>query len=433
MNQCFDPLQKAYIQHIRKANREANLKAQRTAVNANRQPPVIPSPLEDGVFPQTNASTASASRSLVQETEVCHDFCQSVGLSQHASAIDPTLLAYSPPFQVRGAAQAALNLDRKIAETLSLAQAYAPVDMCSDTQERILLKAGDSSAKSSLESQSSENDQLSSGMQPLVSRPNSPSSSIPGIDMRSSPRSSANPHMVPSPNLVQAELGGRAKTSKKRSLEKDDETEDEYEPVAKKTKRRAITKAKPKTAASKPLATKHVFHEAASEDQSTNSISGVPYHDSDFPSGRDTSGFIPFGTSGRASVAQGNTWPIDAALRGKIVYAEYDSDKLRPEEDRLSYQQILNKYPAWRIPNPSTLRGANRKLLKPDPAERKRKPEWSVEDVAALRKAVVKPSVKDRDGNIAWNKVRDSIEEETGNVFWGGACNRKWQELKAKK
>lgn len=162
-----------------------------------------------------------------------------------------------------------------------------------------------------------------------------------------------------------------------------------------------------------------------------------PYHTETFPPGRHLPGFVPLGTKRRASADQGNYWPIESELRGEIVHAELDNHKRRPELQRLTYREILEKYNEW---NPvegvkggvvaSTLRGYNRRYTIPDKKNRVRRPQWREQHLRALREAV--PRATSRRGNISWKTVRESVEAATGRPFGLATLSAKWRELKGK-
>lgn len=162
-----------------------------------------------------------------------------------------------------------------------------------------------------------------------------------------------------------------------------------------------------------------------------------PYHTSTFPPGRDLPGFVPFGRKSQASAHQGNHWPIEPELRGEIVHAEVDNFRRRPEHQRLTYREILNKYSEW---NPvegvkkgvvsSTLRGYNRRYTIPDKKNRVRVPQWHGQHLRALRKAV--PRATGHGGKVSWKAVRDSVKAATGRPFGLATLSAKWSELQGK-
>lgn len=161
------------------------------------------------------------------------------------------------------------------------------------------------------------------------------------------------------------------------------------------------------------------------------------YNTPTFPPGRDLPGFVPFGRKRQASSSQGNHWPIEPELRGQIVHAELDNFKHRPEHQRLTYGEILEKYDQW---NPiegvkggvvaSTLRGYNRRYTIPDKEHRVRRPQWNEQHLRALRKAV--PRTMSRRGTVSWKTVRESVEAATGRPFGLATLSAKWRELKGK-
>lgn len=84
----------------------------------------------------------------------------------------------------------------------------------------------------------------------------------------------------------------------------------------------------------------------------------------------------------------------------------------------------------------STLRGRYRTLTKEKEA-RVRKPEWQVEDIRLLKKAVRKLSRGQQQGykdsglvKVPWKQVADYISDNGGSYHFGNAtCRKKWDEL----
>lgn len=97
--------------------------------------------------------------------------------------------------------------------------------------------------------------------------------------------------------------------------------------------------------------------------------------DENFPPGQDQPGFVPIGTPGVASKAQGNTKDLDKDLKSRILMAER-AHKLHP-----TWPQIHHKYSTWGVTQ-SRLRGMHRNatLARKD---RQRVIKWTLEDVSS--------------------------------------------------
>lgn len=93
---------------------------------------------------------------------------------------------------------------------------------------------------------------------------------------------------------------------------------------------------------------------------------------SSFPPGQNRPGFVPIGRTGMASVAQGNSHPLDLTLKKRIIVAERDAG--------LTYRAIKNKYTRWREAE-STYRGLDRTARLPL-EHRERVATWSEHHVS---------------------------------------------------
>lgn len=154
-----------------------------------------------------------------------------------------------------------------------------------------------------------------------------------------------------------------------------------------------------------------------------------PYHTTSFPPGKDDPGFIPFADPRTASVTQGNYWPISTFLRDKLFMSEVDGQGRRGT--RLSYDQVFDKYTAWKgNVTTSTMRGQIRKLVLP-PDKRRRKPVLDDTSREAMRRAV--PNCKDHKGHILWNKVKKAIKSETDSSFGAAMLHKEWNAMQLKK
>ncbi|CAN8098506.1 unnamed protein product [Discula destructiva] len=170
-------------------------------------------------------------------------------------------------------------------------------------------------------------------------------------------------------------------------------------------------------------------------------VPALPYHTASFPPGRAQPGFVPLGHKGTASAAQGNHWPIELQLRGDIVHAELDNYKRRPEEQRLSYREILEKYDQWNVDDSrdgrqkgvvaSSLRGYNRRYNVPDRSHLERIPTWTQQHLDALRRAV--PQARRHKGMISWTTVRGLVRKDTGRAFGPATLSAKWKEIRKRR
>lgn len=150
-----------------------------------------------------------------------------------------------------------------------------------------------------------------------------------------------------------------------------------------------------------------------------------PYVTSTFPPGQHRAGFVPFADPREASISQGNYWPINSSLRDQILVAEVDKRELRGS--RLEYDQVLDKYPAWKAgPTASTLRGRARNAVLAAHL-RPRKPTFDVADVRALQRAV--PLHRKVGGDISWDGVKAAVTAETEKVFGTAALKKKWEAI----
>lgn len=150
-----------------------------------------------------------------------------------------------------------------------------------------------------------------------------------------------------------------------------------------------------------------------------------PYYEPTFPPGRDLPGFVPFGQRGAASVAQGNHWPIDLALRDKILVGEVDGHDLRGTG--ISFEQVLAKYSAWQgHVTASTLRG--RKRVHTVAAEhRGRVVQFDNVHLDALRAAI--PGATDSNGDVKWMRVREAVIDATGRPFGASTLRKQWERM----
>lgn len=130
---------------------------------------------------------------------------------------------------------------------------------------------------------------------------------------------------------------------------------------------------------------------------------------------------------GIATEAQGNREGIDKSLRGLIVDEELDNQQKRPANQRLTYAQIIAKYPAWEISR-SGLRWHNRRYFTNPAGSQERVPTFSVQHLNALRKAV--PGAADKKGRISWRLVREDVMRRTGKQFGFSALRKRWDALK---
>lgn len=93
-----------------------------------------------------------------------------------------------------------------------------------------------------------------------------------------------------------------------------------------------------------------------------------------FPPGENRLGFVPIGCLGVASAAQGNTHPLDLALKKRIIVAERDAG--------LTYKAIQSKYTRWREAE-STYRGLDRTARLPL-EHRERVASWGEQHVSFI-------------------------------------------------
>ncbi|KAF3769524.1 hypothetical protein M406DRAFT_66015 [Cryphonectria parasitica EP155] len=143
--------------------------------------------------------------------------------------------------------------------------------------------------------------------------------------------------------------------------------------------------------------------------------------------GRNEPGFVPFGSEGVASAAQGNRWPIDRRLMEQIIAAERGVG-VEGEYGRrvgLSYKAIKGKYDEWKSAE-STLRGIKRCYQLPK-EHRERKPTWGPEHREALVHAV--PLYTGINGKISWLAVAKYIKEHTGKPFGVGTVAKEYNRL----
>lgn len=145
------------------------------------------------------------------------------------------------------------------------------------------------------------------------------------------------------------------------------------------------------------------------------------------PPGQDSPRYVPFGVRGIATEAQGNREGIDKSLRGLIVDEELDNQQKRPADQRLTYAQIVAKYPAWKISR-GGLRWHNRRYFTNPEGSLERVPTFSVQHLIALREAV--PGAADKRGRVSWRLVREDVMRRTGKQFGLPALRKRWDALK---
>lgn len=133
-------------------------------------------------------------------------------------------------------------------------------------------------------------------------------------------------------------------------------------------------KAEPKPPTKSSPLRKNTTNKISSHKQSSASVPARPHPSvaAVFPPGQNRPGFVSIGQIGVATVAQGNSHPLDLALKKRIIVAERDAG--------LTYKAIKNKYTRWREAE-STYRGLDRTARLPV-EHRERVASWSEQHVS---------------------------------------------------
>lgn len=187
---------------------------------------------------------------------------------------------------------------------------------------------------------------------------------------------------------------------------------------------------------------------SSSHKQKQATVPGIPsqQHTLSFPPGQNRLGFVPIGCLGIASAAQGNTHPLDLALKKRIIVAERDAG--------LTYKAIQSKYTRWREAE-STYRGLDRTARLPI-EHRERVASWGDKHVSfslassfsvllpltnvvygvqiqSMRKgmAILRDPMRPNLKGFPWKQLADHIKAETGKPFGATTVKKKWFEISA--
>lgn len=165
---------------------------------------------------------------------------------------------------------------------------------------------------------------------------------------------------------------------------------------------------------------------------------------SSFPPGQGLPEFVPLGTVGVASQAQGNAKGISSALKGRIIVAERDASA-----KMMTFTQIHQKYPAWNIGD-SRVRGLDREA-RTTKEERRRVVKWTLlavsrlhhfeaahcnysqcfntdfVQISALTTAV--PNRTRRNGTVGWKMVKADVYAAVGKRYGELQLQAKWGHI----